>query len=158
MYLLSAYAFGEGCRSDSSNGILVRNRALGQQPGRHLTRGVDDPGDPEIARRLHEVVGAQHVVVEDLDLRLTAGGRVRRQMADAFGAELEERIVDLARVGELDPAELSGELKLGSIDDVEIHDLVTRLGQQTNDPPSGPSRSSCHDDSHRYLPVHREPA
>ena len=73
-------------------------------------------------------------------------------MTDAFGAELEERIVDLARVGELDPAELSWELQLWSTDDVEVHDLVAGLRQETNNPPSGPSRSSCHDDSHRELP------
>jgi hypothetical protein len=83
-------------------------------------------------------VGAQHVVVEDVDLRLTARGRVRRQMTDAFGAELEERIVDLARICKLYPAELSWELQLWSTDDVEVHDLVAGVRQQTNNPPSGP--------------------
>ena len=149
MYLLRAYAFGDGCRSVSSNGICVGTCALGQQAGRHLTRGVNDPRDPEVARRLHEVVGAQHVVVEDVDLRLAARGRVRRKMTDAVGAELEERVVDLARVREFDPAELSRELQLWSVDDVEIHDLVAGLRQETNNPLSGPSRSSGHDDSHR---------
>ena len=153
MYLLSAYAFGDGCRSDSSNGIWVGNRALGEQAGGHLTRGVDDPRDSEIAGRLHDVVGAQHVVVEDLDLRLAARGRVRREMADALGTELEERVVDLARVGEFDPAELGRELQLWSIGDVEIHDLVAGLGQEANNPLPGPSRSSCHDDSHLKTPV-----
>src|SRR5215211_806605 len=122
--------------------------ALGQQAGSHLTRGVNDPWNPEIARRLHKVVSAQHVVVKDVDLRLPARGGVRRQMTDAFGAELEERIVDLSRVRQFYPAELSWQLQLWSADEVEVHDLVADLGQETDNPPSGPSGSPCHDDSH----------
>src|SRR5829696_10255042 len=127
---------------------LAGNCALGQQAGRHLTRGVNDPRNPEVARRLHEVVGAQHVVVKDVDLRLTARGGIRRQMTDTFGSELEERIVDLARVRQFYPAELSWQLQLWSAEDVEVHDLVTDLGKETDNPPSGTSGSSCHDDSH----------
>src|SRR5829696_7353373 len=127
---------------------LCRYCALGQQAGRHLTRGVNDPWNPEIARRLHQVVGAQHIVVKDVDLRLTARGRVRRQMTDAFGVELKQRIVDLARVRQVYPAELSWQLQLWSAGEVEVHDLVAGVRQNTNNPPSGPSRSSCHDDSH----------
>jgi hypothetical protein len=134
---------------------LFGSCALGQQAGRHFTRGVNDPRNPEIARRLHEVVGAQHVVVKDVDLRLTARGGIRRQMTDPLGAELEERIVDLARVRQVYPAELSWQLQLWSADEVEVHDLMANLRQETDNPPSGPSRSSCHDDSHLETPVHR---
>jgi hypothetical protein len=73
-------------------------------------------------------------------------------MTDAFGAELEQRIVDLARVRQFYSAELSRELQIWPIDDVEVHDLVAGLRQKANNPLSGPSRSSCHDDSHRELP------
>src|SRR5215207_2038130 len=106
---------------------LCGDCALGQQAGGHLTRGVNDPRHPDIARRLHEVVRAQHVVVKDVDLRLAARGRVSRQMTDSLGAELEERIVDLARVRQVYPAELSWQLQLWSTDDIEIYDLVTGL-------------------------------
>jgi len=48
-------------------------------------------------------------------------------MTDSLGAELEERIVDLARVRQVYPAELSWQLQLWSTDDIEIYDLVTGL-------------------------------
>jgi hypothetical protein len=73
-------------------------------------------------------------------------------MTDAFRAELEKRIVDLARVRQFYPAELSWQLQLWSADEVEVHDLVADLRQETDNPPSGPSRSSRHDDSHLELP------
>src|SRR3712207_9060893 len=76
---------------------LRRSLAFGEQAGRHLTRGVDDPRNSEIARRLHQIMRAQHVVVEDVDLRLTGWGGIRREMTDALGAELEQRVVHLAR-------------------------------------------------------------
>lgn len=49
-------------------------------------------------------------------------------MTDAFGTELEERIVDLARIRQVYPAELSWQLQLWSADEVEVHDLVADLG------------------------------
>src|SRR4030095_6242966 len=132
---------------------LGRSCALGQQARSHLTRGVNDPWNPEIARRLHKVVSAQHVVVKDVDLRLPARGGVRRQMTDAFGVELEERIVDLSRVRQFYPAELSWQLQLWSADQVEVHDLVADLGQETDNPPPCPYPSPCHVDSHsNYTP------
>jgi hypothetical protein len=76
-------------------------------------------------------------------------------MTDSFGAELEERIVDLARVRQVYPAELSWQLQLWSTDDIEIYDLVAGLREETNNPPSGPSRSSGHNDSHLGNSVHR---
>jgi hypothetical protein len=69
-------------------------------------------------------------------------------MTDAVGAELEERIVDLARVRQFYPAELRWQLQIWSTGNVEVHDLVANLGQETNNPPSGPSGSPCHDHSH----------
>src|SRR5829696_4409733 len=151
-HLADVLAQGVGIRGRMPLGLIERdlcgNCALGQQTGRHLTRGVNDPRNPEIARRLHEVVGAQHVVVKDVDLRLTARGGMRRQMTDPLRAELEERIVDLARVRQVYPAELSWQLQLWSADEVEVHDLMANLRQETDNPPSGLARSSCHDDSH----------
>jgi hypothetical protein len=94
MYLLSAYAFGDGYHSVSSKGICLGTAPLAQQARRHLTRGIDHSRDAEIARRLYQVVSAQHVVAEDLDLCLTARGRVGRQMADAVRPELEKRVVN----------------------------------------------------------------
>jgi hypothetical protein len=110
--LTQGVRIGGGVPLGLVKGDLRRNCALGQQAGRHLTRGIDDPRDPEIAGRLHEVVSAQHVVVEDLNLRLTARGRVGRQMTNAFRAKLEKRVVDLARIPEVYPAEISWELQL----------------------------------------------
>src|SRR5215213_9517304 len=85
---------------------------------------------------------------KDVDLRLTARGGIRRQMTDPLGAELEERIVDLAGIRQVYPAELSWQLQLWSADEVEIHNLMANLRQETDNPASGQSRSSCHDDSH----------
>jgi hypothetical protein len=79
-------------------------------------------------------------------------------MTDAVGAILEERIVDLARICEIDPAELPRELEFWSTDDIEVHDLMADLRQETNHPPSGASRSSCHHDTHLEPSVRRSAA
>ena len=127
---------------------LARDLAVGEQAGRHLARGVDDPGHPEIAGRLHQVVRAQHVVVEDVDLGLAARGRVGREMADGVGAELEERVVDLAGVGQIDPAELGRQVELRLVGQVEVDHLVARFGQDPDHPLPGSSGSSGHHDAH----------
>src|SRR3954471_743638 len=124
------------------------DNALREQSGRHLTGGVDHPGNSEITRRLHQVVSAEHVVVEDIDLGLTTGGRIRGQVTDAVGPELEERVIDLARVRQIDPAEVAWKLQLRSTHHIEIHHLMASLRQVADDPASGPSRSSGHNDSH----------
>ncbi len=45
-------------------------------------------------------------------------------MADSLGAKLKERVVHLTRIGELYPAELTVQVQLRLVGQVEVHNLV----------------------------------